>query len=67
MIRDERKGEKSIVKYKEIRENKEINAYLKKGDANLGLLGFTDPFPGALCACGASGREDPGTVRVFRA
>ena len=42
MIRDERKGEKSIVKYKEIRENKEINAYLKKGDANLGLLGFTD-------------------------
>ena len=30
------------MKYKEIRENKEINAYLKKGDANLGLLGFTD-------------------------
>ena len=30
------------MKYKEIRENKEITAYLKKGDANLGLLGFTD-------------------------
>ena len=28
--------------YKEIAKNKEINAYLKKGDANLGQLGFTD-------------------------
>ena len=30
------------MKYKEILKNEEINAYLKKGDANLGLLGFTD-------------------------
>lgn len=30
------------MKYKEILNNKEINAYLKKGDANLGLLGYTD-------------------------
>lgn len=28
--------------YKEIENNKEINAYLEKGNANLGLLGFTD-------------------------
>lgn len=30
------------MKYKELVNNKEINAYLKKGDENLGLLGFTD-------------------------
>ena len=30
------------MKYKEIAKNEEINAYLKKGDANLGQLGFTD-------------------------
>ncbi len=28
--------------FKEISHNKEINAYLKKGDANLGQLGYTD-------------------------
>ena len=31
-----------ILKYKEIANNKEINAYLKKGNENLGQLGFTD-------------------------
>ena len=30
------------MKYQEIVNNKEINAYLKKGDANLGTMGFTD-------------------------
>ena len=30
------------MKYKELVNNKEINAYLKKGDENLGQLGFTD-------------------------
>ncbi len=30
------------MKYKDITSNKEINAYLKKGDANLKQLGFTD-------------------------
>lgn len=30
------------MKYKEILNNKEIKAYLKKGDANLEQLGFTD-------------------------
>lgn len=30
------------LKYKEIVKNKEINAYLEKGNANLGQLGFTD-------------------------
>ena len=30
------------LKYKEIVKNKEINAYLEKGNANLGHLGFTD-------------------------
>ena len=30
------------LKYQEILNNKEINAYLKKGDANLGMMGFTD-------------------------
>lgn len=28
--------------YKEIRKNKEINAYIKKGNDNLGVLGYTD-------------------------
>ena len=28
--------------YKEIRKNKEINAYIKKGNDNLGILGYTD-------------------------
>ena len=51
------------MKYKEIRENKEINAYLKKGDANLGLLGFTDHSQ-AHCVHVAH-QEDPGTVRIF--
>lgn len=30
------------MKYKELVNNKEINAYLKKGDEKLGQLGFTD-------------------------
>ena len=30
------------MKYKDITKNKEINAYLEKGNANLGQLGFTD-------------------------
>ena len=30
------------MKYKEIANNKEINAYLQKGNENLGQLGFTD-------------------------
>ena len=30
------------MKYREIIKNKEINAYLKKGNENLGQLGFTD-------------------------
>ena len=30
------------MKYQEIVNNKEINAYLKKGDANLGTMGFTE-------------------------
>ena len=30
------------MKYQEIVNNKEINAYLKKGAANLGTMGFTD-------------------------
>ena len=36
------------MKYKDITSNKEINAYLKKGDANLKQLGFTD-HSGAHC------------------
>ena len=30
------------MKYQKIVNNKEINAYLKKGDANLGTMGFTE-------------------------
>ena len=30
------------MKYKDVANNKEINAYLEKGNANLGQLGFTD-------------------------
>ena len=28
--------------YKDIRENREVLAYLKKGNDNLGTMGFTD-------------------------
>ena len=35
------KGETSLT-FKEICKNEEINAYLKKGDENLGQLGYTD-------------------------
>ena len=28
--------------YKDIRHNKEVNELLKKGNQNLGLLGYTD-------------------------
>ena len=31
-----------MVSYKEIRTNEEVLEYLKKGNANLGVLGFTD-------------------------
>ena len=31
-----------MVKYKEIRENEEIREYIRKGNANLGVLGYTD-------------------------
>lgn len=30
------------MKYKDIRENKEVKAFLKKGNENLGVLGYTD-------------------------
>ena len=57
------------MKYKEIRENKEINAYLKKGDANLGLLGFTDHSQAHegivcrfLCVCGLNSSRNRGTI-----
>ena len=35
--------------YKDIRENREVLAYLKKGNDNLGTMGFTD-HSGAHCA-----------------
>lgn len=31
-----------MITYQEIRENKEVKAYLKKGNENLGVLGYTD-------------------------
>ena len=31
-----------MVTYKEIRENEEIREYIRKGNANLGVLGYTD-------------------------
>ena len=36
------KGNEADMTYKEIRKNKEINAYIKKGNDNLGVLGYTD-------------------------
>ena len=36
------KEAREYLKYKERVKNKEINAYLEKGNANLGQLGFTD-------------------------
>ncbi len=44
------------MKYKEIANNKEINAYLQKGNANLGQLGFTDDSQ-AHCVQVASRQE----------
>ena len=35
-------GNEEDMTYKEIRKNKEINAYIKKGNDNLGVLGYTD-------------------------
>lgn len=31
-----------MITYQEIRENEEVRAYLKKGNENLGVLGYTD-------------------------
>lgn len=31
-----------MITYQEIRENEEVKAYLKKGNENLGVLGYTD-------------------------
>ena len=45
-IRDRRRKE---LTYKDIRENREVLAYLKKGNDNLGTMGFTD-HSGAHCA-----------------
>ena len=36
------KEENERLTYKEIIKNEEINAYLKKGNENLGQLGYTD-------------------------
>lgn len=44
--RDKRRKE---LTYKDIRENREVLAYLKKGNDNLGTMGFTD-HSGAHCA-----------------
>ena len=41
------------MKYKEIANNKEINAYLKKGNENLGQLGFTDHSQAHTCELAA--------------
>ena len=35
-------GNEADMTYKEIRKNKEINAYIKKGNDNLAVLGYTD-------------------------
>ena len=35
-------GNEADMTYKEIRKNKEINAYISKGNDNLGVLGYTD-------------------------
>ena len=40
-ILQKKEGMKELT-YKEIAANEEINAYLRKGDENLGMLGFTD-------------------------
>ena len=41
VILQKKEGIKELT-YKEIAANEEINAYLRKGDENLGMLGFTD-------------------------
>ena len=51
-----------MVTYQEIRENEEIREYLRKGNANLGVLGYTDHST-AHCAIVA---EEAGKIlKVF--
>ena len=35
-------NKKDVTLYQKIRENKEICAFLRKGNENLGVMGFTD-------------------------
>jgi len=42
MVEGRKKKEKLNMTYKEIRKNAEVLAYLKKGNDNLGTMGFTD-------------------------
>ena len=45
--------------YKDIKHNEEVNELLKKGNQNLGLLGYTDHSQ-AHCV-----RVDPEKIRLF--
>ena len=44
--------------YKDIKHNEEVNELLKKGNRNLGLLGYTDPGSRNRCA-------EPEKIRLF--
>ena len=35
-------NKKDVTLYQKVRENKEIRAFLRKGNENLGVMGFTD-------------------------
>lgn len=49
MATKKKQKEKPVTLYQEIRENEEICAFLRKGNENLGVLGFTD-HSAAHCA-----------------
>ena len=42
------RGQRTMT-YKDIKHNEEVNELLKKGDQNLGLLGYTEHAFGGIC------------------
>lgn len=51
-----------MVKYQEIRENEEVREYIRKGNANLGVLGYTDH---SVAHCAIVAEEAGKILQVF--
>ena len=56
------RGQRTMT-YKDIKHNEEVNELLKKGNQNLGLLGYTEHSQ-AMCPGGRDRRPHPEKIRL---